>query len=110
MNRKNNSMEKEFMEKALDKNSDVMRFDDEEIATIKDVAGSSKDALRVVNDIILAHNNEKGFVVDVLEELLKNDVTGKSLVKLYDDCDRDVELLIWNVERGKLEMRREDDF
>ncbi|MCL4387771.1 hypothetical protein M1567_01310 [Candidatus Marsarchaeota archaeon] len=108
MDRKNNSVEKGFMEKTIEKSSAMMLFDREEIAIIRDLAGNSKDALRVVNDIILAHNNEKGFVVDVLEELLKNDVRGNSLVTLYDNCDRDVELLIWNVERGKLEMKRED--
>ncbi len=110
MDRKNNPMKKEVMENDLEKSSTMMIFDKEEIATIKDLVDGSKDALRVVNDIILAHSNEKGFVVDVLEELLKNDVAGNSLVTLYDNCDRDVELLIWNVERGKLEMKREDYF
>ena len=108
MDRKNNSVEKEAMDKVLEKSNAKMVFDKDEIAAIKDLAGNSKDALRVVNDIILAHNNEKGFVMDILEELQKNDFTGNSLVSLYENCDRDVELLIWNVERERLGMLRED--
>ncbi len=108
MDRKNNSVEKEVIDKVLEKSNAKMVFDKDEIAVIKDLAGDSKDALRVVNDIILAHNNEKGFVMDILEELQKNDFTGNSLVSLYENCDGDVELLIWNVEGERLGMLRKD--
>jgi len=61
-----------------------------------------------VNEIILSHNNEKGYVIDILEELDKNGFTGESLLRLYHICDNDVERIAWYIERGKLEMFRNE--
>ncbi|MEM3883874.1 MAG: hypothetical protein QXT94_02970, partial [Methanothrix sp.] len=84
MARKNNPMEKGVMENVLKESNAKMIFDKDEMAVIKDLAANNSDALRVVNDIILAHNNEKGYVMDILDELLKNDFTGNSLISLYE--------------------------
>jgi hypothetical protein len=109
MARKNNPTEKGVMENVLKESNAKMIFDKDEMAVIKDLAANNSDALRVVNDIILAHNNEKGYVMDILDELLKNDFTGNSLISLYENCDKDVELLIWNVESERLGMMRRED-
>ncbi|MEM0201680.1 MAG: hypothetical protein QXR73_00690, partial [Candidatus Micrarchaeaceae archaeon] len=82
MDKKTNSIEKGVMEKVLEKSNARMIFDKDEMTVIKDLARNSTDALGVINDIILAHNNEKGFVMDILEELLKNNFTGNELVSL----------------------------
>ncbi len=109
MARKNNPTEKEVMEKVLGESNTKMTFDKDEMAVIKDIAANNKYALRVVNDIILAHSDVKGFVMDIFEELTKNGFTGNELVSLYEKCDKNVELLIWNVERERLEMMRGGD-
>lgn len=106
MARKNVTVQKEVFGKALEESNSKMTFDKEEMSIIKGLAGKNNEALGVVNDIILAHDNEKGYVMDILNELFKRNFAGDSLISLYEDCGRDVELLIWNMEEGKLDMLR----
>lgn len=110
MARKNNPTEKGVMENVLKESNAKMVFDKDEMAVIKDLAANNSDALRVVNDIILAHNNEKGYVMDILDELRKNGFTGNSLISLYKKCNMDVEILICNLDdEEKLRMMLRED-
>ncbi len=109
MSRRNKRTENSVVEKVLEGSNVDMIFDDDEIGTIKEIVGKNKDALGIVHDIVLARSDKKGFVMDVLEELLNNDFKEDNLIWLYEKCDKDIELLIWNVERERLEMLRRED-
>ena len=109
--KKGGSVTDSVMEKVLDGSRTAIKFDKEEVNIINKLAGKENDALKVINDMILSYEDEKGYLMDAFEELLKNDFTGKKLVRLYNEYDKDFERILDDMEMDRLYLlRREEEY
>jgi len=101
-----NKSENEILERV----TEHMTFEKEEISLIKKLASNNDYALSVIGDIIFAYGR-KEFVIDVLEELSKRGISGDKLVSLYGEYNKDPVEFIERVIDGKLDylLRRDYD-
>ncbi|MCL4404371.1 MAG: hypothetical protein M1544_03900 [Candidatus Marsarchaeota archaeon] len=85
----------------------VVEFDQDEVKTIKSLAEGSSDALGVINEMLL-HFGDKDYFLEVSDELLKNGFSGKKLVELYNDMEKDFEYILSYMENDKMSLLRRD--
>ena len=107
MEKMNSTKEKVILEKVFEGNARRMIFEKEELSLVKELISNDDDALHVVGDITFA-SNSKRYVMDIFDELYKNDIKGELLVSFYSECNKDVAELAYNMERGKTNFLRRD--